>query len=143
MAGKLMDAGIIPHASIIARSGRGMYLLWLLHRHLDETKPETGYLNRIVLYKQINKELCSRLEALSADSQAIDAARVLRVPGSTHSGSQKKVQYMIQAGEDGGTFTYSLEELGDFLNIKVCKNDLQERKRPFYEIVGRKTEKPG
>ncbi len=142
MAGKLMDVGIIPHASIIARSGRGMYLLWLLHRHLDETKPETGYLNRIVLYKQVNKELCSRLEALAADSQAIDAARVLRVPGSIHSGSQKAVQYMIQVGEDGGTFTYSLEELADFLNIKVCKSGLQDKPN-FLELPGRKTKNKG
>lgn len=67
---QLMDRGILPQASIIARSGRGLYLFWLLidtrnpafpaKRCQDGYAPGTpqrSYPEKISLYKRVNKKL--------------------------------------------------------------------------------------
>jgi len=115
----LADHGIIPQPSIMARSGRGVYLLWLLD--LPHAWPET-----IQLYKQINRAINERLREhlLPADRAAIDAARVLRVPGSMHSKAGRRVSYVVQLDHRGHGFVYTLDELAAFVNLDAPAGEL-------------------
>lgn len=119
----LMDRGGLPQASIIARSGRGVYLFWLLEDKDDPGMPPRSYL-RIDEYKKINKAIISRLTHLAADPNAFDAARVLRVDGSIHTGANKQVRYLIQTDDKGQVPFYTLEELASFFEIPTLENKL-------------------
>jgi len=115
----LADTGVIPQPSIMARSGRGVYLIWILRDEKDPTKPPRAWPEKIPLYKQCNRELVTRIRthALPADKAAIDAARVLRTPGSVHSKSGRRVEYLVQLDQAGRGFVYTLAEIVDFLKL--------------------------
>jgi len=141
-AGVLMDSGEVPQASIMVRSGRGLYLLWLLHQKLDDTQPEKAFPNRVELYKKINKEINNRFQQLAADPVAVDASRVLRTPGSIHGKTYNEVKYIIQLDENGEGFSYSLDEMADLFSIKTNGDELSQEKR-LYLDYGRKTKRKG
>jgi len=129
-AGKLMDAGILPQASIIARSGRGVYLLWLVCDRENRTIPQRAWPELVGVYKCINKALDERCKHLACDMGAFDAARVLRLPGSYHTKAGVQVRYLMQADTRGQGFVYTLDELADALRIQRLQpqpNAIQER----------------
>ncbi|MBU2529677.1 MAG: hypothetical protein KKD35_01455 [Elusimicrobia bacterium] len=119
------EENIIPPASIIARSGRGIYLLWLL------TSERTGAQQRafpqeIALYKQINKAIIERLDnyepRLMPDRIAFDAARILRIPGSLNTEAetgQQQVNFIIQVITGNKVPVYTLKNLAEKFNISV------------------------
>ncbi|MCP3943913.1 MAG: hypothetical protein GY710_20875 [Desulfobacteraceae bacterium] len=122
------DMGLIPPASIIARSGRGLYLMWKLQK--DGTKqPEEAFLNRTLLYKNVNRAITNKLKKLAADKCAIDAARILRVPGSINTKTSKIVTFWTQYTKEGEIFTYSLNYLADFFDIKSTESTIPEKTR--------------
>jgi len=125
------DDDVIPPPSIIARSGRGVYLFWLLR---DE---RTGVHQRawetdIALYKQVNRAALSRLAEyeprLCPDTAAVDAARVMRVPGSINSKSELPTTFLVQADHTMRVPVYMLERLAEFYGIPVMPR-LPEAKR--------------
>lgn len=122
----LADAGTIPQPSIMARSGRGVYVLWLLRDEYDATTPPKAWPEKLQLYKLCNRSLNAllRTHALPADRQAIDAARVLRVPGSVHSKSGRRVQYVVQLDQAGRGFVYTLSELATILQLAAPAAEL-------------------
>ena len=145
-AGLLIDSGVIPPASIMARSGRGVYLFWLLRDAKDPDKLPAAYPEKIVLYKTINRALNERLRThqLPADPAAIDAARVLRVPGSIHRKALRRVTYVIEADEHGRGFVYTLPELADFLKLPAPDGDLPPSARALAKPAQyRKVKNPG
>jgi len=128
----LADAGVIPQPSIMARSGRGVYLFWLLRdEHEPDKLPPHAWPEKVELYKACNRALNERLRAnrLPADQAAIDAARVLRVPGSIHRKALRRVRYVIQLGDDGRGFVYTLPELAAALDLPALDGDLPEATR--------------
>lgn len=145
-ASVLADRGIIPRPSIMARSGRGVYLLWLLRDEQDPTMPPRAWPNKVQLYKELNRALNARLRnnRLPADRLAIDAARVLRVPGSIHRKTGRRVEYIIELDRSGRGFVYTLPELATLLELHATTSELPESTRaqalpPAY----RKTKNPG
>jgi len=110
-----VDAGIIPKMSIVARSGRGLYAMWCLKA--DDGKAQPGLKWAIETSERINKELVSRLEALAADPKAVDAARIIRIPGTKHSVTGDPSEYWIIPGGDGSGITYTLKQLADQLGL--------------------------
>lgn len=126
-----MDTGHLPQASIVARSGRGVYLLWLLQDEKDRTKLPHAWPETRAFYKQLNRKLIARIKEyqLPADLKCHDAARVLRVPGSIHNKAQRRVKYWIRADERKRGFVYTLGELADFLGVPTTENTLPERTR--------------
>jgi hypothetical protein len=131
----LIKRGEIPQPSIIARSGRGAYLLWLLCEKGKPEKPPGAWPETIVLYKQINKAIGNKLTAVAWDKCAHDAARVLRVPGSIHSKVKCAVHYEIQYDENGNPLFYSLEELASLYNIKIKERILPAKKLKILSLV--------
>lgn len=124
---ELAKRGIIPYPSMMAYSGRGLYLFWLLRDEADESQPaRSRNAARVAFYKQINRALHERLATakLPIDRGAHDAARVLRVPGSLHSTAGKPVEYTTLLVKNAGnpTGTYTLGELADRVGAKAITN---------------------
>ncbi len=114
----------LPVPSMSARSGRGLYLFWVLHDGkysfpffdlpLGAPPPVRAFKEKIAHYKRVQRAIVQYLSPLCADQGAIDAARILRVPGSIHSGVQRQVIYRIQKIPEFRymPFFYTLDELG-------------------------------
>jgi len=129
VVGNYMDDGIIPPASIFARSGRGLYIFWLLRDEKNETLPPRSWPENINLYKQVNRCLGERLKKVAADLNVVDAARVVRVPGSEHSTAQRVVQYLAQFDQWKRPFLYTLPELAGFFQLNTVQKSLPESTR--------------
>jgi hypothetical protein len=144
-AGEMMDNGDLPQASIIARSGRGLYLLWLLcdaeNRRLPvRTLPKAN----VALMEACNKELNRRLLHLAADKGAFDSTRLCRIDGSWHSGAQRRVTYLeqippdmplgyIQRDETGRHYVYTLAEMATALSIPTSPTALADGTQALLE----------
>lgn len=112
--------GRIPPFSIMACSGRGVYLFWLLRDEQDPTMLPRAYPSTIIRYKAVNRELHKLLDGLACDQTAADAARFLRNPGSINTKVMKRVTYSLtMQADDGGRLTYSLPELESLLRLNA------------------------
>jgi hypothetical protein len=101
---------VIPEVSFYAKSGRGLYLFWLL-------KPGVKALQQnIEKYKAINREIQERISELMFADSIMDAARILRVPGSLHSNNNEYVTYCMHPQNEAPP-EYSLDELQNFLEL--------------------------
>ena len=146
-AGVLADKGVIPQPSVMARSGRGVYLFWLLKDEKDPTKPPHAWPEKLQLYKLCNRALNSRIRThgLPADKAAIDAARVLRMPGSIHRKTGRRVEYIVQLDETGRGFIYTLPELARILELPAPTGELPAATRSLAARLPqyRRVKKPG
>lgn len=88
---------IIPETNYILDSGRGLALIWLINKVPSQALP---------LWKAIEEYLYKQLKEFGADRQALDATRILRVPGSTNSKSKTVVSII-----DEYDYIYDLREI--------------------------------
>lgn len=88
---------VVPIPSLIIGSGRGLTLIWIIERVPYMALP---------LWKAIQEYLYSQLKEFGADRKALDATRVLRVPGSINSKSEARVQIL-----DKYDYVYTLREI--------------------------------
>jgi hypothetical protein len=112
----LQDQGKIPPASIIVRSGRGIWLLWLLHDPKNPYQAQGAFPEKIDLYLRVERAIVDRLSDLGADTAARCAVRRIRIPGSFHTGSEQYVQWWVQGKENGG-YSYTLAELAKAFGV--------------------------
>lgn len=118
----MCEAGVLPWMSMIVDSGRGMWLLWLLH---DHTNPQHAHIGAwgvsefdpLMIYSQVNQAICSRLKTIGGDPKASDGARYIRTPGSFRTDTSKAVWWSIQGTGDSG-FSYTLWELADYFHVQ-------------------------
>lgn len=112
----LVFPGHLPNPSMFAMSGRGLWLFWLL-RGPDGREPIKANADRIALQKRCNREIAERIAEhapeLLPDTNATDAARVCRVPGSRNSSAGGARVAFGVLGEE----TYTPEGLAGLLNI--------------------------
>src|SRR5947209_4582380 len=106
----MRQAGSIPTPSIVVRSGRGVWLLWLLVDDATGLPPRSMFLN-LRLYRDIERAVQLRLAPLGADPRATDAVRMTRVPGSIHGGTGLPVRYDVQVGPSEQPLHYTLDYL--------------------------------
>ena len=88
---------IIPATNYILDSGRGLGLIWLINKVPSQALP---------LWKAIEEYLYNQLKEFGADRQALDATRILRVPGSINSKSKTVVSII-----DEYDYIYDLREI--------------------------------
>ena len=88
---------VIPTPNLIIGSGRGLTLIWLIERVPYMALP---------LWKAVQEYLYSQLKEFGADRKALDATRVLRVPGSINSKSKTVVSII-----DEYDYIYDLREI--------------------------------
>ena len=111
------DAGIIPPASMLVRSGRGVWAFWFL---TSETAGLVrAFPDKLQIWCTIQREITSRLADLGADSNARDAARITRIAGSINTKAETRVSYWVQANQAGHKYTYTLAELSQFFGITI------------------------
>ena len=112
------DQAVIPPASLIVRSGQGSWCLWLLRdRKSADNRPVAAFTEKLILWNEIQRAIAQRLRNLGPD--ALDAARVMRVPGSIHTGVGRPVTYLIQKDAAGQPYLYTLDEMAKFLDVKL------------------------
>ena len=87
----------IPIPNYVIDSGRGMYLIWLINAVPSKALP---------LWKAVQDYLYKQLKYFGADRQALDATRILRVPGSINSKSKTVVNIL-----DAYEYIYDLREI--------------------------------
>lgn len=87
----------VPIPNYVIDSGRGMYLIWNINAVPSKALP---------LWKAIQDYLYKQLKELGADRQALDATRILRVPGSKNSKSKTVVNIL-----DEYEYIYDLREI--------------------------------
>ena len=87
----------IPATNYILDSGRGLGLIWLINKVPSQALP---------LWKAIQEYLYHQLKEFGADRQALDATRILRVPGSINSKSKTVVSII-----DEYDYIYDLREI--------------------------------
>jgi hypothetical protein len=108
----LILKGVLPQPNIITKSGRGLYLFWLLQDANGNPVHANFYTKD--LYKQINRAINILLKHLAADVKARDCARVLRVPFSINSKTGKAVTYEVRSER-----RYTLRELAERLKVPL------------------------
>lgn len=118
-----VDDKIIPLPSLICYSGRGMYLFWLL-KIAGSDRPLFAFPDNLRKYKKVNKTIAKKLAKyhdMGIDFNAVDASRILRVPGSRNKINNHIVSYVPVPDNDNKPLLYTLDELADFYVSKKSK----------------------
>lgn len=105
---------IVPIPNYVIDSGRGMYLIWLINSVPSMALP---------LWKSIQDYFYKVLKDFGADRQALDATRILRVPGSINSKSKTVVDII-----DEYDYIYDLREI---------QNEFLPELKPYEKKKGR------
>lgn len=100
----VMSSGV-PFPTLMISSGRGAYMVWKLKDPVWNIS-KNGRKLPITVVEAVNKALATRLSGLGADMKCTEGARVLRVPGSRHSGTGELVKILHDSGE-----TYAMSDL--------------------------------
>lgn len=128
---RLKNEGTIPQPSMLVDSGRGMWLLWMLHDPDNPYQAHCGAWNdnpndNLQLYTKINQELSHRLTNLGADP-IHDGARYIRVPGSFRNGTETYVEWSAHGNSDR-PYSYTLKELAALVGVELGERPKQERR---------------
>lgn len=139
----LQDEGVLPPATLLARSGRGLWAFWFLLDGKNPTEGETfihGAAHRpetparatrraLALYARVQRAIAEKLMHLGADLGAVDGPRYAPMPGTEKTGGADRVRYWVQ-GTDNGVPAYTLPHLADRLGL-----ELRKREHPVIEAA--------
>lgn len=119
---ELVQNGHLPAFSAVVRSGRGVWLIWLLHDEKNRLEAHLGAYgdsptNHLQLHRKINQEIGRRLAPIGADPAAVDGARYIRVPESFRNDLEEWVRWDWQKHADQIPASYTLRQLAKELGI--------------------------
>ena len=106
----------IPTPNLIIDSGRGLTLVWSIEKVPYMALP---------LWKAIQEYLYSQLKEFGADRKALDATRILRVPGSINSKSDTRVSIL-----EKHEYKYTLREIQNEFLPDLDENRNKKKGRP-------------
>ena len=115
---KLVMDRKIPKYHKIVNSGRGLHIKWLIRDYAGTQK-------NIKAWESLQRYLYKQLKFLGADRNALDVARVLRLPGTINSKSDTVVQELL----NNNILCYDLYELYDQYIYKPYKEREKVQKR--------------
>lgn len=129
---ELQDANAFPPATMIVRSGRGIWLLWLLCEEGNRRKPVRAWDDKTEAWTRIQGELHRRIARsfLPPDANARDVSRIMRVPGSINSTVGTRVQFWPQLDANGEPFIYGLDELAALVDVRPSKKKRKPTDKP-------------
>lgn len=124
---QLIEDGKIPDATFINRSGQGLtFILKLRNEDIKAYKK----------WKAVELYLVEQLREVGADENCVDAARILRVPGTINSKNGKRVSVL-----EFNDVTYSLYDLMKEYDIKPLKRSQKVKKTGVKYPYGHATDK--
>jgi hypothetical protein len=129
---KIIKDKSLPKPRMIADSGRGLYLVWLLARPISTKKSVKNRHERLAAWQNTENLLIKTFASVGADPKASDPARVLRLAGSINSKSETPVQYWLS-----GHKLKSFNELSDALT--AIQPDIKPKAKPVKNKAPRKT----
>ena len=134
----------VPEWSMIAHSGRGFWLIWLLRD--DKSDPDAYFKSaqsrndqfrgirrgigtpvraykegrEIAAWNRCEDQLVRAFQSVKSDAGAKDAVRVTRVPGSlnTKYGDERRVAYRVNYDEESRVLCFTLAEMCALLNVQ-------------------------
>ncbi|MBU5323579.1 DNA-binding response regulator [Sarcina ventriculi] len=106
----------MPIPNFIIDSGRGLYLIWLIKKVPSMALP---------LWKAVEEYFYKTLKEFGADRQALDATRILRVPGSFNSKTHTEVKII-----DNYDYLYELREIQNEYMPELSEKAPIRRGRP-------------
>ena len=106
----------MPIPNFIIDSGRGLYLIWLIKKVPSMALP---------LWKAVEEYFYKTLKEFGADRQALDATRILRVPGSFNSKTHTEVKII-----DNYDYLYELREIQSEYMPELSEKASVRRGRP-------------
>jgi hypothetical protein len=115
---RLVEAGRIPSPSLFTMS-HGIWAIWILRDRLKPEDPVRCYPHEKVYdwWLRLQTGLHERCAEIGSDPATRHGATVTRIPGSISSNARfSRVGYMIPADINGNAFSYTLEEMDNFLN---------------------------
>jgi hypothetical protein len=113
-------SGQLPPATMIVKSGRGLWLLWLICDPKSPEHQQRAFTDTLDLYSRVQRAIIERLMNLGADTGATDATRHIRLAGSLNTESETTVQWWIQ-GESQSGYIYTLPQLAKFFRVEPAK----------------------
>ncbi|RYF51064.1 MAG: hypothetical protein EOO38_04145, partial [Cytophagaceae bacterium] len=125
--------GIVPTPTFYVYSGRGLYIVWMLHDENDPSKKPKATDETRTSYGKVSEKLTAMFGHLAADKANNNATRLLRVPGSINTKNDQRVMWHIWPNEAGQLASYSLEELAEGLGIRAQPAAPAEPKRIYPE----------
>lgn len=137
----MQDRGVIPPASMMTRSGRGVWAYWfLVDAETNSNTPPRWWPESNVTYNRLQRRFHDLTAMIGADAKARDTVRVSRIPGSVNGKAGVRVSYWLQADADGNSFTYTLEGLCAQLDVTPGNLGLTVKKAvdPRYRELGRR-----
>lgn len=114
------DRGDVPPASLITRSGRGVWVFWFLQGD-EGPGPVRAWPESISTYRRIERKLLYTFAKYGADPKSIDPARITRVPGSLHRSAGVRVDYWVQYDHHQRPITYTLDGLAVRMGVRPTK----------------------
>ena len=126
---RMQSGGHIPPVTMIAHSGRGVWLLWLLIDMLnpgvrqqvvhgvehEPWTPQRASRRASAWHAHVRGALADRLEHLGADRNALDAARFAPLPGTVKTAIGVQVEYMM----NGEGWAYTLPALAAAIGVTL------------------------
>lgn len=113
------DAGVIPPASMLTRSGRGLWCFWFLCAEDNSRSPQRAWPEDVRLWCNVQRAIGDTFAAVGADAQSRDVSRITRIAGSVNSKAEARVSYWLQADSKGRPFVYQLEDLAAGLHVQL------------------------
>ena len=122
---EMQESGDIPPATWIVNSGRGLWLLWMLHDKKNPNQPQSAFFEKRMIWNKIQSAIFQRLAKLGADANSKDGSRVTRIPGSMNTKAERRVSYWTQHDDQGQRFSYTMDQLAEAFNVKTSKGQKQ------------------
>ena len=125
----MMLDGLIPEWTVLALSGRGVWLFWWLRDDTKSRKPVPASIESIVKYERIQVAIQERIatDLPGYIDNLKDITRITRVPGSLHTGVNRRVRYVVPADENAMPFLYTLDEAMAFFGVQPERNPTIKR----------------
>lgn len=113
----LADRSRVPWPSIVARSGRGLYSLWLLRSEDCDRPPPT---TPEVLHRadRVISELLHRLADLEADPTSRDVSKWFKAHGTTDDRTGRRVVY-LRFHPQGSPALHTLDSMAQLMGIRL------------------------
>jgi hypothetical protein len=117
----LADDGKVPSPSVVVRSGRGAWFMYLLREdQSDRSVPKT--FAALELWGRLQDRFANLLteNGFIPDRQARDVSHLIRVPGSLNSKAGQPVAYTVSHGAGGKVIAYTMDELAREMRLPAA-----------------------